>query len=158
MRLPTLHGGAILLLHSVTPSWRNVRSVCWDAFAPDTLATAESAADKSPRINIRDAISAAERRLNGTHNGHPTKTQYLATSNGHLALVHAIQIENDDLGTSYEAFVDAHSGQLLSLTDFVCDASVSCPYNLPANELTLVNSTQFFLLQVEPRLPTNFKY
>ncbi|KDR71794.1 hypothetical protein GALMADRAFT_229312 [Galerina marginata CBS 339.88] len=83
----------------------------------------KSAASQSPGIEIQDAISVAERRLNGTHNGHPTKTQYLATSDGHLALVHAIQIENDELGTFYEAFVDAHSGQLLSLTDFVCDAS-----------------------------------
>ena len=39
--------------------------------------------------------------------------------------MHAIQIKNDNLGTHYEAFVDAHSGQLLSLTDFVCYASVS---------------------------------
>ncbi|KJA20476.1 hypothetical protein HYPSUDRAFT_203789 [Hypholoma sublateritium FD-334 SS-4] len=78
----------------------------------------KSAADTSPRIEIPHAISTAELRLNGTHTGHPTKTQYLATSSGHLALVHAVQIENDDLGTHYEAFVDAHSGQLLSLTDF----------------------------------------
>lgn len=83
----------------------------------------KSAAATSPRIEIHDAILAAEGLLNGTYTGHPTKTQYLATSNSHLALVHAIQIENENLGTFYEAFVDAHSGQLLSLTDFVCYAS-----------------------------------
>ncbi|KDR71798.1 hypothetical protein GALMADRAFT_143583 [Galerina marginata CBS 339.88] len=83
-----------------------------------SFVTKKSAASQSPGIEIQDAISAAERRLSGTHNGHPTKTQYLATANGHLALVHAIQIANAGLGTFYEAFVDAHSGQLLSLTDF----------------------------------------
>ena len=87
--------------------------------------TAESAAPTLPRVEIHDAILAAEGLLNGTHTGHPTETHYLATSNGHLALVHAIRIRNKNLGTSYEAFVDAHSGQLLSLTDFV-SASRSC--------------------------------
>jgi len=94
-------------------------------YLPYIKPTAESAAATSPSIEIHDAILVAEGLLNGTHTGHPTKTQYLATSNGHLALVHAIQIKNENLGTSYEAFVDAHSGQLLSLTDFVCYASAS---------------------------------
>lgn len=101
-----------------TSTHRNIYSPCISS-------TAESAADISPRIEILHAVSTVELRLNGTHTGHPTKTQYLATSSGHLALVHAIQIENYDLGTHYEAFVDAHSGQLLSLTDFVCYASAS---------------------------------
>ena len=87
--------------------------------------TAESTAATLPRIEIHDAISAAEGHLDGIHTGHPTKTHYLATSNGHLALVHAIRIRNENSGTSYEAFVDAHSRQLLSLTDFVCSASAS---------------------------------
>ena len=100
------------------PSYLNINSTC---ISP----TAESAADTSPRIGIRGAISTAEQRLDGIHTGHPTETQYLATSSGHLALVHTIQIKNDELGTHHEAFVDAHSGQLLSLTDFVCYASAS---------------------------------
>ena len=88
-------------------------------YPPYIKPTAESAADTSPTIEIHDAILAAEGLLNGTYTGHPTETHYLATSNGHLALVHAIRIRNKNLGTSYEAYVDAHSGQLLSLTDFV---------------------------------------
>jgi len=112
-----------------------------------SLPTAESVAQKTPTIAIADAISAAERQLNGRYNSQPTKVQYLATSNGHLALVHAIQIENDELGTCYEAFIDAHSGQLLSLTDFVCYASASQPSNPSATELTPVTSIRSFLLQ-----------
>ncbi|KIJ95038.1 hypothetical protein K443DRAFT_639795 [Laccaria amethystina LaAM-08-1] len=81
-------------------------------YLPYIKPTAESAAATSPGTKIHDAILAAEGLLNGTYNGHPTKTHYLATSNSHLALVHAIQIENENLGTFYEAFVDAHSGQL----------------------------------------------
>ncbi len=124
MRWQTLHGRVILLLHSAIPLWKKV---CFtDNFYPPCFSpTTESAADTSSKIPISHAISTAENYLNGTHTGHPTSTQYLATPNGHLALVHAIQIENNSLGTHYEAFVDAHSGQLLSLTDFVCNASVS---------------------------------
>ena len=102
-------------------------------------------------------MSAAERRLSGSHNGQPTKVQYLATSNGHLALVHAIQIENGDLGTFYEAFVDAHSGQLLSLTDFVCYASVSQPRDLSKINLTFFNSILFFLPLEQRHLRTDFR-
>ena len=133
-------------------------SSCCGTYLPYIKPTVESAAATSARIEIHDAILAVEGLLNGTHTGHPTKTHYLATSNGHLALVHAIRIKNENLGTSYEAFVDAHSGQLLSLTDFVCSASASrCAINLHAVDLTFVNSIRSFLPRGERRLRTDFK-
>ena len=34
-------------------------------------------------------------------------------------LVHAIQIQNKDLGTSVKAYINAHSGAFMGLTEFV---------------------------------------
>ena len=102
---------------------KSMSSYC-GIYLPYIKPTVESVAATSPSIKIHDAISTAEGLLNGTHWPFH-KAQYLVMSNGHLALVHAIQIKIKNVGTSYEAFVDAHSGQLLSLTDFVCYTLVS---------------------------------
>lgn len=56
---------------------------------------------------------------------HPATLEYLARPDGSVALVHVVQIQNEETGTWYEAFVDAHSRTILSVTDFVSDASVS---------------------------------
>jgi extracellular elastinolytic metalloproteinase len=61
--------------------------------------------------------------LEGKYNDHPGALEYLALSDGSVALAHVIQVQNDEAGTWYEAFVDAHSGEILSVTDFVSDAS-----------------------------------
>lgn len=78
----------------------------------------------------------AEQSLYGTYNGHPTKLEYLANPNGHLSLVHVIQIQNETAGTWYEAFLDAHSGQHLSSTNFVSHATVSTLSGIFLQELT----------------------
>jgi extracellular elastinolytic metalloproteinase len=44
---------------------------------------------------------------------------------GTAVLTHVMQIQNDEAGTWFEAFVDAHSGELVSVTDFVSKASVN---------------------------------
>jgi len=51
--------------------------------------------------------------------------EYISKPDGSAALAHVIQIVNEQAGTWYEAFVDAHSGELLSVTDFVTKAAVS---------------------------------
>ena len=40
-------------------------------------------------------------------------------------LTHVVQIENDETGAWFEAFVDAHTGEVVSVTDFVAHATVS---------------------------------
>ena len=89
------------------------------------LHKSESAAATTPTFSINAAISAAQDQLGGLRNDQPAKLRYLANPHGHLALVHAFQIQNDDAGIFYEAFVDAHSGKLLSLNNFVCYTSAS---------------------------------
>ena len=51
--------------------------------------------------------------------------EYVAQQDGSLKLAHVLQVRNDEANTWYEAFVDAHTGELVSITDFVNKASVS---------------------------------
>lgn len=78
----------------------------------------------TPSIALQDAISTAEKALNGLLFNHPASLEYLARPDGSAALVHVFQIRNDSQDSWYEAFVDAHSGELLSVTDFVAHAEV----------------------------------
>lgn len=54
--------------------------------------------------------------------------EYLVRDDGSVSLTHVVQVRNDTEGTWYEAFVDAHSGEILSVTDFVADATVSLTF------------------------------
>lgn len=76
-----------------------------------------------PTIKVEDAISTAEGKLNGKYNNHPASIEYFAKDDGSVALTHVVQIRNVGAGTWYEAFVDAHSGEVVSVTDFVAKAS-----------------------------------
>ncbi|KAJ7100916.1 hypothetical protein B0H15DRAFT_464602 [Mycena belliarum] len=78
-----------------------------------------SIAPSTPTVSIEAAIATAEAALGGTHTGHPATLQYLTMPDGSAALVHVVQVQNDEKGTSYEAFVDAHANVLVSVTDFV---------------------------------------
>jgi extracellular elastinolytic metalloproteinase len=77
-----------------------------------------------PTISLETAIATAEKALDGKFNHHPPTVEYLARADGSVALTHVVQIQNSERGTWAEAFVDAHSGELLSITDFVAKASV----------------------------------
>ncbi|KAI0641704.1 Fungalysin metallopeptidase-domain-containing protein [Trametes meyenii] len=79
----------------------------------------------TPSVSLESAIAKAESALSGKFNGHPTTPtlEFVAKKDGSLALTHVIQIQNDESGTWFEAFVDAHSGELVQLTDFVSKAS-----------------------------------
>ncbi|KAJ8699073.1 hypothetical protein PTI98_002228 [Pleurotus ostreatus] len=72
-----------------------------------------------PSIPIGDAIAKAEELIDGKYNGHPPSIEFLALPDGSAVLTHVIQIQNDKTGTWVEAFIDAHTGQLRSVTDFV---------------------------------------
>ncbi|CAA7257428.1 unnamed protein product [Cyclocybe aegerita] len=82
-----------------------------------------SVAPSTPSIELSAAIPMAEQALNGKFNEHPASLEYFAKADGTAVLTHVIQVENEELGTFFEAFVDAHSGELVSVTDFVSKAS-----------------------------------
>ncbi|KAF5332497.1 hypothetical protein D9611_005472 [Ephemerocybe angulata] len=80
-------------------------------------------ADSKPTVNLHDVVPKIEKQLEGTYNNQPISLEYLALPDGSAALVHVIQIQNQEVNSWYEAFVDAHSGELLSITDFTADAA-----------------------------------
>ena len=57
-----------------------------------------------------------------THNDHPPSLEFFAKEDRTLALTHVIQVQNNDHW--FEAFVDAHSGEIVNIIDFVAHASV----------------------------------
>ena len=62
--------------------------------------------------------------MNGKFNEHPATLEFVAKEDNSLALAHVVQIQNDETGAWFEAFIDAHSGELVHVTDFVTKASV----------------------------------
>ncbi|KAI9453869.1 Fungalysin metallopeptidase-domain-containing protein [Lactarius psammicola] len=102
-------------------------------------------ADATPTVSLSDAIATAEKALDGTHNGHPATLEFLIQPDGSAALTHVIQIQNESAGTWVEAFVDAHSNKVVSVTDFVAKASYLV---LPINKEVL---TQGFETLTDPQ-------
>ena len=85
----------------------------------------ESVPSTTPSVSLEDAIIKAETLLNGKFNEWPASLEFVAQEDGSLALTHVVQIQNDETGAWFEAFIDAHSGELVHVTDFVTKATVS---------------------------------
>ncbi|KAG6907050.1 hypothetical protein DXG01_010736 [Tephrocybe rancida] len=104
------------------------------AFSTAFLTTnTDNIAPSTPSLSVDSVISAVEDALDGKHNGFPTSLEYLAREDGSSALTHVIQIQNEQTGAWYEAFVDAHTGEVLTVTDFVTQATYKV---LPINKET----------------------
>lgn len=84
----------------------------------------EKIADRTPKIPLEEAIDVAQTKLNGTFDEHPPTLEYLVKQDNTVALTHVMQIHNEEMATYYRAFVDAHSGDLISIVDYVAEASV----------------------------------
>ncbi|TCD65836.1 hypothetical protein EIP91_002141 [Steccherinum ochraceum] len=84
------------------------------------------AAPATPSVKVEDAIKTAEQKLNGkfdAENFPAPSLEYLAKQDGSAALTHVFQVRNEDANTWFEAFVDAHTGELASVTDFRAEAT-----------------------------------
>ncbi|KAF8952901.1 hypothetical protein BDZ97DRAFT_2065989 [Flammula alnicola] len=53
----------------------------------------------------------------------PRHLEYVVKADNTAVLTHVVQIQNDETGAWVEAFIDAHSGELVTITDFVAKAS-----------------------------------
>lgn len=85
-------------------------------------------AASEPTVSWKSVLSDIEETMDATYNGHNATLEYLVQSDGSIALTHVIQVQNEETSAWYETFIDAHSGKILSVSDFVADASVrSCP-------------------------------
>ncbi|KIY68720.1 hypothetical protein CYLTODRAFT_489541 [Cylindrobasidium torrendii FP15055 ss-10] len=100
-------------------------------------------ADSIPSIPLEDVIPDLEEKLNGQSNDFKS-LKYLVRDDSTVSLTHAIQIHNDEVGTWVEAFVDAHTGELISIVDFVSNLSYRV---LP---ITHKDPTEGFELLVDP--------
>ncbi|TFK96363.1 metalloprotease [Pterulicium gracile] len=80
-------------------------------------------ADSTPTVSLQDAIATAENALEGKHDGVEPKLEYVVVEDGSAILAHVVQIRNDGEKTWYQAFVDAHSGELKSVVDFYAHAT-----------------------------------
>ncbi|KAF9256728.1 hypothetical protein L218DRAFT_975325 [Marasmius fiardii PR-910] len=80
-------------------------------------------AGSEPSVNVANVIPKVETALQGKVNEIGLSLEYLVLQDGSVALVHVLQVQNPEAFTFYEAYVDAHTGVLLSVTDFVAHAS-----------------------------------
>ncbi|KAG6844686.1 hypothetical protein H0H87_004661 [Tephrocybe sp. NHM501043] len=85
--------------------------------------TVDNIASPTPSLSGESIIPVVEDTLDGTYNGFPTSLEYLAREDGSVALTHVIQVQNEETGAWYEAFADAHTGEILTVTDFLSDAT-----------------------------------
>jgi extracellular elastinolytic metalloproteinase len=80
-------------------------------------------APSKPSVDNQTAISTAEQTLGGKRNDVPLALEYYVKEGGDVALAHVLQVRNKEAGTWFEAFVDAHTGELLSAVDYRAAAS-----------------------------------
>lgn len=93
-----------------------------------------------PSVTLDSVIAEVEAALDGKQLTEIESTLgYLARSSEAPALVHVVQIKNEDAFTWYEAYVDAHTGDLLSVTDFVNDLTYTV---LPIKKIALPNGLE----------------
>ncbi|KAF9486176.1 hypothetical protein BDN70DRAFT_988183 [Pholiota conissans] len=102
-------------------------------------------ASSAPSITREAAIASAEALVGGKYNDHPTTLEYVVKEDQSVVLTHVVQIENEATGAWVEAFIDAHSGALVTITDFVTKASYRV---LPLQKEIL---TQGFETLVDPQ-------
>ena len=105
-------------------------------------------APSTPSISWQSALSAVEASLDGKHNGLEPTLEYLVKPDGSVALTHVLQIRNEETNAWYEAFVDGHSGELISVTDFVAHASVYSFFLLWYSTQLMLYTTQYTVLPI----------
>ncbi|KAF7311394.1 Extracellular metalloproteinase mep [Mycena kentingensis (nom. inval.)] len=83
-----------------------------------------SVADSTPSVSLDDAKATAEAALDASFLDEVEPTlEFLIQPDGSAALVHVFQVRNDEKALWYNAFVDAHTNTLLSVTDYVAKAT-----------------------------------
>ncbi|KAI0344183.1 hypothetical protein BDW22DRAFT_1137358 [Trametopsis cervina] len=90
----------------------------------------------TPSISVEQAISKAENALGGKYNDWPATLEYVAREDGSLSLAHVVQVRDEAKSLWVEAFVDAHNGDVIHLTDFV-------------------NKASYFVLPIQKEYPTD---
>ncbi|KAJ7282449.1 Fungalysin metallopeptidase-domain-containing protein [Mycena rebaudengoi] len=89
-----------------------------------SFVTPKSVASSTPSVDLADAVAMAEKMLDGSNAGLPdSEIKYFAKEDGSAALVYSLQVKNEETGTWFEALVDAHSKEMVSVVDYVAQAT-----------------------------------
>ncbi|KAF9049094.1 Fungalysin metallopeptidase-domain-containing protein [Panaeolus papilionaceus] len=108
-------------------AWKNDKVV---AFGSSFVKPKRIAATR-PTVAASSVIAKVEEAFEGKYNGFPIGQEFLTLADGSAALVHTIQVQNEEVNSWFEVYVDAHSGEILSATDYVAHASYKV---LPINK------------------------
>ncbi|KAJ3541961.1 hypothetical protein NMY22_g3694 [Coprinellus aureogranulatus] len=103
-------------------------------------------APSKPTVDLNAAIATAEDALEAKYT-QKFRMAYLIRPDHSAILVYAIEVQNDDQDGHYEAYVDAHTGQLVSLTDYAARsfATVRLPLQfrvVPINRASFAEGTE----------------
>ncbi|KAG8700293.1 hypothetical protein FRC11_013057, partial [Ceratobasidium sp. 423] len=91
----------------------------------------KSVANPDPKLTKEEAIAKAEEVTGVKYNNKPTSLEYFAKDDDHVVLTHVIQVRNHETAEFYGVYVDATSGEVVNVIDFVIDASYRVvPFNL----------------------------
>ncbi|CAA7257401.1 unnamed protein product [Cyclocybe aegerita] len=104
-----------------------------------------SIALSTPSISLQQAIATAEQALNGRYTGAVATLEYFVKPDNSVVLTHVFQVKNEYENTWAEAFIDAHTDELVSVVDFVSKASYLV---LPAQKQVL---TEGFEILTDPQ-------
>ncbi|KAF8600980.1 hypothetical protein BDV93DRAFT_533761 [Ceratobasidium sp. AG-I] len=90
----------------------------------------KSVAAAQPKLTKEAAIAKVEQVTGGKYNKWPTTLEYFARDTDNLVLTHIVQVQNEKSSEWYEASVDATTGKIVNIVDFVADASyLVVPFN-----------------------------
>ncbi|TFK72841.1 hypothetical protein BDN72DRAFT_926148 [Pluteus cervinus] len=93
-------------------------------------------ANSTPTLSLESVVPQTENLLQAKlYDSEPT-IEWVARPDGSAALAHVFQLRDDDTNAWMEAFVDAHSGDLLTVTDFVADATYTV---VPVDRLSVLD-------------------
>lgn len=99
-------------------AFKNGKAVSLGSSFVDTSNIASS----QPTVELDSIISKVEDAFTATYSD-INSLEYFALADGSVALAHVVQVLNSGANKGYEAFVDAHSGDIIAVTDFSAQAT-----------------------------------
>ncbi|CAE6455709.1 unnamed protein product [Rhizoctonia solani] len=91
----------------------------------------KSVASAEPKLTKEEAIAKAESVTGVKYNESPTSLEYFAKDDDHVVLTHVVQVRNREAAEFYGVYVDANSGEVVNVVDFIIDASYRVvPFNV----------------------------